>query len=332
MQVFDLHSPFTQVGCQIFSHLLGESCDQNTLVTLGALLDLLEQVINLTLSRFNNNFGIHKASRTNDLFDYTIRTLQFILPGSCRKIDGLTNTLRKLIPFQRTIIHRGRKAETIIHQSALSGHVTLEHRPNLRNRHVGFIDDQNKIIREIIKQSIRRCARATPINMTRIVLDSRTRAYFLEHFEVVGRSHPKTLSLKQFSLGFKPLKAFFEFFLDGSDRTFHSFLAGNIVRCREKVDMINFLDHIPRHGMEYCQGINFIAEHFNPDCQFLVHRNDLNCVSTHPKGSAGKADIVPRVLHTDEGAEEIIALNAHSAAQLDHPCNILFRRTQTIDT
>ena len=189
---------------------------------------------------------------------------------------------------------------------------------------MGFIDDQNKIIREIIKQSIRRCTRATSIDMTRIVFNSRTRAYFLEHFEVVGRSHPKTLSLKQFSLGFKPFEALFEFFLDRGDRTFHSFLTGNIVRCREEVDMINFLDHIPRHGMEYCQGIDFISEHFNPDSQFLIHRNDLNRVSTNPKGSAGKPDIVSRVLHADEGTEEIVALNAHSAAQLDHPCNVFF--------
>ena len=96
--------------------------------------------------------------------------------------------------------------------------------------------------------------------------------------------------------------------------------------------MINFLDDISRYGMEYCQGIDFITEHFNPDCQFLIYRNDLNCVSTNPKGPAGKSDIVSRVLHTDEGTEEIVALNAHSTAQLDHPRNVLFWCTQTIDT
>ena len=52
-----------------------------------------------------------------------------------------------------------------------------------------LINDAQEIIGEIIKETLRRFTWFTNVNVTRIVLDSRTESNLLHHFEIEGGSH-----------------------------------------------------------------------------------------------------------------------------------------------
>ena len=96
--------------------------------------------------------------------------------------------------------------------------------------------------------------------------------------------------------------------------------------------MIDFFNDIARYRMEYSKRINLIAKHFNPDCQFFIDGNDLDGIPAHSEGPARESKVVSRILHGNERPQEVIAVNRHSSTQLDHSCDIFFRRTKAVNT
>ena len=59
---------------------------------------------------------------------------------------------------------------------------------NLRNSDVALIDDEQKILREIIQQAEGTASRRTSVKIARIILHARAVTYFLDHFQVVSHS------------------------------------------------------------------------------------------------------------------------------------------------
>ena len=54
-----------------------------TMFMIAALALLIFQIINLCIDRSDRNLGIHKACRTDDLFNELSRCLSFKFPRSC---------------------------------------------------------------------------------------------------------------------------------------------------------------------------------------------------------------------------------------------------------
>ena len=61
----------------------------------------------------------------------------------------------------------------MIDQHFLPLAIAVVHRLDLRQRHVRFIDDEQKILREIVDQRVRLVARLAAIQMPAVVLDAR---------------------------------------------------------------------------------------------------------------------------------------------------------------
>ena len=95
----------------------------------------------------------------------------------------------------------------MLYQGAFTGHITLVHGTNLRDRHVRLVNNQQEIIREIIQQTVRGTACGTTVNMARVVLNAIAEAHLLHHFQVVGGAHAQTLRLQQLALGLEGLQA-----------------------------------------------------------------------------------------------------------------------------
>ena len=74
-------------------------------------------------------------------------------------------------------------------QSVLTATVTCVLGMQLRNRHMALIDDEQIILRKVIKQGERRLARLTIIDMHRVVLNAVAISHLLHHLEVVTCSH-----------------------------------------------------------------------------------------------------------------------------------------------
>ena len=55
--------------------------------------------------------------------------------------------------------------------------------------------------------------------------------------------------------------------------------------------------------------LDLVAEHLDADGELLVDREDLDRVAAHPERAAGEGEVVAGVLHVDELAQQLVALD-----------------------
>ena len=69
----------------------------------------------------------------------------------------------------------------------------MEHGSNLGNRHMRFIDYQQKVLGEIVEEGVGRATGPAPINMTGIVFNTGAGTDLPHHFQVIGSPHLQAL-------------------------------------------------------------------------------------------------------------------------------------------
>ena len=76
------------------------------------------------------------------------------------------------IQFQRTVVHARGQTEPMFGQGHLATKVTFVHRPDLRNRDMRFVDDEEEVLREVVDEAIGRAPLLTAIDMAGVILDT----------------------------------------------------------------------------------------------------------------------------------------------------------------
>ena len=144
----------------------------------------------------------------------------------------------ELVKIQRAVVIRRGQTEAIIHKALLTRAVSGVHGAHLRQRHVRFIDEQQKIIREIIEQCARLAAGLTARKHARIVFDALAHTDLAEHFNIIACTLLDALRFDEFIFGLKKLDAFFHFGLDLLERDRHFFARNDVMRRRVDGDML----------------------------------------------------------------------------------------------
>ena len=111
--------------------------------------------------------------------------------------------LLKLFKIQRSVILRGRQTESIIHQSRFSRLVSGIHAPDLWNRNVGLIHNNQIIIREIIHQCIWRSSRFQSGKVSGIVLNTTAKSRLFQHLDIKIRPFCNPLRFQKLVLAFE---------------------------------------------------------------------------------------------------------------------------------
>ena len=219
----------------------------------------------------------------------------------------------------------------MLHEGALTGHITLIHGTNLRNRHVRLVNNQQEIIREIIQQTVRGATGGTTVNMARVVLNAIAEAHLLHHFQVVGGAHTQTLRLQQLALRFESLQALAQLILNGGNSLRHALRAGNVVACGEDIHFFFLANYLAGQRVQGVNRLNLITEELDADRVLLVHGDDFDGIAAHTERAAVKVHVVTRVLHRHELAQQLVAVNLLTATQSHHLLNVLLGRAQTIN-
>src|SRR5690606_8906398 len=92
---------------------------------------------------------------SNYLFNNLVFLAVVVLigPRSRGNVDGLIYVVFKFFEVQRAVVVGGREAEAVADEIILAGFVSAEHSSDLRNTDVRFVDDEERIFREIIEKS-----------------------------------------------------------------------------------------------------------------------------------------------------------------------------------
>ena len=226
MEVAHVHADVAEVIGQFLGGALGERGDEHALLRVGALATFLNQIVNLAFERFESDLWVNEAGGAHDEFhDVALRPADFARCGSGAGVNRLVLHGLEFQKVQRPIVQRAWQAEPVIHQHRFARAVAFEHAADLRHGRVRFVNDEQIIVREKIKQRARlRTGRASG-NVPRIILNAGANAHFLHHFKVVFRPLLDALGFEQFAVLLKPRDAFAEFLADGENGALQ-FVAG----------------------------------------------------------------------------------------------------------
>ena len=119
--------------------------------------------------------------------------------------------------------------------------------------------------------------------------------------------------------------------LDAADRALHPLRAGDVVGGREDVHLLLLADDLAGERVQGVDPLDLVAEELDPDRELLVDRDDLDGVAAHPEGAAGERQVVAGVLHLDEPAQQVVALDLGADLEPDHPVDVLLRGAQAVD-
>ena len=89
------------------------------------------------------------------MFNDAVSSFGLVRTGRGGQVYSLADPLGELVELERTVVHRAGQSETMFYQCPLAAHVPLIHPANLRDGHVGFINDEHKIFRKVVKQTVR---------------------------------------------------------------------------------------------------------------------------------------------------------------------------------
>ena len=267
MKVSDFNARFLKIFRQILGHPFGQGGHENTLVFGDAVADLRRQVVDLSLDGTNLDFRIEKPRGTDDLFGDAGMAIQLIIAGSGGNIDDLIDLLLKFLEFQRAVIQRRGQTEAVIDEDFLAGAVTAVHPADLRDRHMAFVDEKEKVIGEEVHERIGRFALFPPGQMAGIVFDPGAVPHFFHHFQVEAGTLFQPLGFQQFIFRPQHGQSFFQFFFDIGNGGFHPFLVGHIVGRREDHHMAHIVKDLTGDDIGLHDAFDLIAEHF--------HANDL---------------------------------------------------------
>ena len=109
---------------------------------------------------------------------------QLVGAGRGRNVDHLVDAILELLKGQRTVVERAGQAEAVVDQRLLARAVAVIHAVQLRHGLVAFVDEHERIVRQIIEQRGRRLAGQPAGKMARVVLDAVAVADLLDHFEI----------------------------------------------------------------------------------------------------------------------------------------------------
>ena len=186
-----------QVFRQILRHPLGQGRHQHALPPSDHLADLAHQMIDLAVHRMDRHLGIDQPGRPDDLFDHALAVPLFVRSGRGGGKDHLVQAILELGEGERPVVQRRGEPEAVFDQRLLPRPVPMIHPPDLRDRLVRLVDDQQEVLGEVIDENRRRLAGLPPVEMARVVLDPGAVAHLLHHLQVIARALLQSLRLQQ---------------------------------------------------------------------------------------------------------------------------------------
>src|SRR5687767_8370545 len=273
MHVPDSHSHLLQVVGQVLGHPLGEGRNEHAFIPFLADADFVEQVIDLAAHRPYLDFRIDEPCRPDDLLDhYAFTHLELELCRRRTDENGLRHERYELVKDQRAIVERGREPESVLHQHFLAGAVAIVHAANLRQGDVRLVDDDQEIRREIIQQARGPLAFTPSGQMTRVILDARTRPDFEHHLDIEVGAGFQSLRFEQFSRVAEEHEPLREFRPDCRYRPLEAGTVRDEVFRRVDAGSLEYRDRFAGERADLRDPLDLITPHLDPNALLLIRR------------------------------------------------------------
>ena len=181
-----------------------------------------------------------------------------------------------------------------------------------------LIDDQQRVIGEILVQGRRRLPGLATGKVARVILHALAVAEFADHLDVVTGALLQALGLHQFIRLFKLPDARLQLDLDLADGVQHDVAGGHVVRLGENGNARHLGRNRAGQRVEEADVLDLFVEQLNAHRLGLGFRREhVDNVAAHAIRAAGEIDVVALVLQLGELAQHL-ALVDHLTARDMH--------------
>ena len=305
MDVAHAHADAAQVLVQLLGHALGERRDERALVGLGALADLLHQVVHLVLGGPDLDGRVQQAGRPDHLLHHqAFGLLQFVVGRRGADVDLLARQGLEFLELQGAVVGRRGQAEAVFDQHALAAVIAAVHGVHLRQRDVAFVHEGDEILREIVDQAEGALPFLAAVEVAGVVLDARAVAHLLDHLQVVLHALFQALGLQPLVHALEILHLRHEVVLDVGHGGDAPLLGGHEVARRVDVDLVDVLALRARHRVDQAQGVDLVAEEFDAHGVVRAAEIDVHGVAPHAEGAALELHLRPVVERVHQAVEQ----------------------------
>ena len=312
------HLPFCQEFLQFLCHALGEGGDQNPFVLLGAQLYLLHQVVDLILGRAHIYRRIQQAGGTHHLLDYqALALLQFVVARSRADEDPLSQDMLELVEFQGAVVRSSGEAESVFDQHLFSGAVASVHGPHLRQCDVALVDEGDEVLRKIVYEAEWPLSCAPPVEVPGIILDAGTVAQFLDHLHVVFDPFLEAVGLVLLPYGAEIFALLHHVVLYHPDGLGGALLGGDEDIGRVDDDLLGAFNGHACKRVYQLQFLDGVSEKYYAAAGVGVSQVDVYRIALDPESPPLEVHVVAVVEGVHEAVQELVAADAHSAAEYD---------------
>ncbi len=308
-----------EVVGEILGHALGERGHEHALVHPDPLVDLGEQIVHLDGGRAHLHRRIHEPRRAHHLLHDLTGVRLLVGPRGGRDEDTLGRDALELVEAQRPVVERTREPETVLDQRLLARAIAAVHAAELGDGDVALVDDQQRVVRQVVEQGRRRLARRASREMARVVLDALAVAELLHHLDVEAGALLEALGLQELVVRAQKLQALGELHLDRLDGALERFARGHVVAARIDGEARDAREHFPGERIEVRQRFDLVVEELDAHRLALgLRRVDVDHVAAHPVGAAVQLHVVARVLQLREPPQDIALVHARAAGEVKH--------------
>ena len=165
----------------------------------------------------------------------------------------------------------------------------------------------------------------------RVVLDPRGEAELLQHLDVVGGALAQPVRLELLALRLQLGGARVQFRADLLDRPLQRLVAGHVVGGRPDRDVVDRVEDLAGQRVEVLDPLDLVAEEGDPVGRLGVGGHDLQHLAAHPEAAAAEHRVVALVLHLDQLAQHLVAVDLLADLEELHFFVVDLRRADPVD-
>ena len=306
-----LDAQAVEVFGQFLGHAFGQCGHEHALVVRQRLPDFHDQIVDLMVAWTHVNGRVQQSSGANDLFhDHAFGTLQFVVRGGRRDVNGLVDDSVEFFVGQRAVVQGGGQAESVVDEGHFAGAVSAKHRPELGHRDVALVNHHKKVFGEVIQQAEGTLARLPTVEVPRIVFNSGAKPDFLDHLKVVQRSLVQTFGLEEPRLLVEEGFLFLEVLLNLPNGGVGRLLAADKEVGRVDVDALKGVELLAALRVNRGQPFDFVVPKLHPYSVVSVGQMDVHRVAFDPKIPAFEVAHRSAVQAGHEAVKQVVSSDA----------------------
>ena len=196
---------------------------------------------------------------------------------------------------------------------------------------MGLVDEEDEVVGEVVDQRVGRAARRAAVEDPRVVLDPRAEAELPQHLHVVAGPLLEAVRLELLAVLLEVGDLVAHLALDLVDGALHRLLLDDVVARRPDGDVVDHIEDLARQRVEVLDRLDLVAEELDPVRGLGIRREDLEHLSAGAERAARQVLVVPPVLHPDQLAEDVLAVDPVPHLEELHLLAVEVRRADPVD-